>query len=408
MAVSVNWSTKVITIPKADTTLLQSSPTEIREYDLNTFRLELKALEAGEGMPFDDTHRHNPQVTVGGVILARVLEIINGYTITFEDGQYAVNIFGANSNVGDVINVNQVSIRSANSAGLINIDNVLASVRYQGFIYISANGSSGIAVGTNGTPSNPVDNVSDALTLANGAGVQGLRFLDGAWTLTSPLLDFDVVLDAAATLNLGGQNVDGSEFLGGTLTGTMTGTIEASESIIDGVNGFRGRARECGLENTTVLAAGESVLHGCFSVVAGGAAPRIDFVGAGRTCSVRMYSGGLDIINMADASNVGSADFTSGRCTIESSCTAGTLSVSGIVGPLTDNSTGTTVDLAGRIDPAAVSDIWQLLGLDPGAELVIDEPTGDGAPGAGSQAVGSITLTVTRENGGARVRVLRQ
>ena len=106
-------------MPKTDTTLVQASPTEIRELDLNTFRLALKNLEDDEGITYPDTHSHSQPVTVGGVTLARVVEIINGYTVTFEDDQYAVNLVGANSNVGDVVNVNQVSVRSANSAGLV-------------------------------------------------------------------------------------------------------------------------------------------------------------------------------------------------------------------------------------------------------------------------------------------------
>jgi len=47
------------------------------------------------------------------------VEIINGYTITFEDEQYAVTLIGANNNILDVINFNQVSVRPTNSAGLI-------------------------------------------------------------------------------------------------------------------------------------------------------------------------------------------------------------------------------------------------------------------------------------------------
>lgn len=119
MAITIDWGTLVINVPKADTTLIQASP-EIRQLDLNAFRLALKDLEdSEEGMTYPATHNHNPPVTVGGVTLARVLEIINGYTVLFEDGQYAVNLVGANSNVSDVTIVNQVSIRSANSAGLV-------------------------------------------------------------------------------------------------------------------------------------------------------------------------------------------------------------------------------------------------------------------------------------------------
>jgi len=94
----------------------------IYELDLDQFRLDLKALEDDEeGMPFLDTHQHNTEVTLGGITLARVIEFINGYTVTFEDGQYAVNAVGANSNIADVMNVNQVSLRTFNSAGLIQV-----------------------------------------------------------------------------------------------------------------------------------------------------------------------------------------------------------------------------------------------------------------------------------------------
>ena len=47
----------------------------------------LKQLEDdGDGIQLLDTHRHNTQVTLGGVTLARTVEIINGYQIEFEDG----------------------------------------------------------------------------------------------------------------------------------------------------------------------------------------------------------------------------------------------------------------------------------------------------------------------------------
>jgi len=45
MAITVNWPTGVISVPKADMTLVQSTPIEIRELNINTFRLRLKDLE---------------------------------------------------------------------------------------------------------------------------------------------------------------------------------------------------------------------------------------------------------------------------------------------------------------------------------------------------------------------------
>lgn len=155
MAISINWPTKVINVPKADMTLVQSTPFEIRELNLNTFRLTLKNLEDDEkGMPFLRTHNHNTAVSVGGVTLARVVEIINGYTVTFENGTYAVNLVGANSNIGDVVNLNTVSVRAANSAGLTEPD--MAAAVWDALVanHLTA-GTTGKALSDAGSAGNP-------------------------------------------------------------------------------------------------------------------------------------------------------------------------------------------------------------------------------------------------------------
>jgi hypothetical protein len=116
MALSVNWPGKVITVPQADLTLVAPGQYTL---NLNQFRLELRDIEDGEGIPFDITHNHVAPFSFAGITLARVVEIINGYTITFEDGQYSVTLTGANSNVADVVNRNQVSLYTNNTAGLV-------------------------------------------------------------------------------------------------------------------------------------------------------------------------------------------------------------------------------------------------------------------------------------------------
>ena len=118
MAVTIDWLTQVISVPLVDLTQISVSP-DIYQLDVDTFRLALKAIEGSEeGAPFLDTHQHNTEVTVGGVTLARVVEIINGYTVTFENGTYRVNLIGANHNILDVLNYNSVQVASSNSAGL--------------------------------------------------------------------------------------------------------------------------------------------------------------------------------------------------------------------------------------------------------------------------------------------------
>lgn len=117
MAITIDWGVKVINIPKVDLTFISGS---LYELDINSFRLRLKDLEDDEeGMNFPTTHEHNTETILSGTTFARQVNIINGYTVTFEDGQYRVRLSGANSNISDVTNLNQVSILSQNSAGLI-------------------------------------------------------------------------------------------------------------------------------------------------------------------------------------------------------------------------------------------------------------------------------------------------
>lgn len=116
---SINWSTKVISIPRSE---LVSLGNNLYELDINDFRLALKDIEDGEeGSVFPDTHRHNTEVTLSGVTYARTFEIINGYTVSFEDvgSPYIVTCIGGNHNLADVKVLNQVSLIVGNSAGLI-------------------------------------------------------------------------------------------------------------------------------------------------------------------------------------------------------------------------------------------------------------------------------------------------
>lgn len=117
--ISVDWGNRIINVPQSYLSFISGSSYLL---DTNMLRLDLKALEASDaGMPYPDTHRHNTTVTISGVQYARTLEIINGYTVTFEDGLYSVSLTGTNNNILDVNNFNNVSIAANNSAGLVGV-----------------------------------------------------------------------------------------------------------------------------------------------------------------------------------------------------------------------------------------------------------------------------------------------
>lgn len=117
MAISISWTTRVISVPQSYLTSLGGS---LYELDVNQFRKDLKDEEDSDiGMAFPHTHNHNTELVLSGTTYARSFEIINGYTVTFENGSYSVKCTGANHNIADVKTVNSVSLIISNSSGLI-------------------------------------------------------------------------------------------------------------------------------------------------------------------------------------------------------------------------------------------------------------------------------------------------
>jgi len=118
MALSVDWATKIISVPQSDLNFVSGV---IYEHDVDAFQRELSDIEdSEEGMAHPVAHRHNTEVVLAGITYVRSVEIINGYTITYENGNYRVNLTGANNNIIDVLNYNSVQVVPNNSAGAIH------------------------------------------------------------------------------------------------------------------------------------------------------------------------------------------------------------------------------------------------------------------------------------------------
>jgi len=123
VAISIDFATGVITIPQVDLTLISGSlyelPTETK------FRADVNALMDDEiGIVFDDPILHSTEVTIVGTTYARFIEVINGYSITFENLLMTVRLAESNNNLFDVENgilnaSGNVTVVGQNSAGLI-------------------------------------------------------------------------------------------------------------------------------------------------------------------------------------------------------------------------------------------------------------------------------------------------
>ena len=347
MAISIDWPTKVITVNKADMILLQSTPVEIYQLNLNSFHQILRDLEDDvEGMVFDTTHKYIDPISVGGVVLARVVEIINGYTVTFENGTYRVNLTGANTNLADVTNVNNVSVSSSNSAGLQDLSTLLTAA-YNGEVCVDPiNGQSGtvVPIGTRGTP---VNNLADAKLIADKENAHNIRILR---SMTIENVDFSdgyrFITDSPVTEQLTiapSANIRNCDFEFCNLQGTLDGNNIYRQCVLGDITFTSGFVFQCSLNGTIVLEPGALLgALDCFSnTLAGNPSPVIDFNGSGQLL-LRNYAGVIELINHTDDSGDGDVciDMASGRVFVQASCTAGLFPIRGIA-EVTDNSTGT-------------------------------------------------------------------
>jgi len=384
---TVNWArdVKIITVKKGYMSVVQLTPTEIRELNTVTLHADLRDLEDDEiGIVYDFTHNFVGPITVGGVALAQVIEITNGYTITFEENAvagsppcpvpYAVNLSGSNNNVADVTNVNSVSIRSSNSAGLTYSKQVEDSAFNDARIWVNIDtGQAGsqYPIGTTGTPSN---NFNDAVgiiaarTLPNRYHFVGdASITNNSLTISSNPANILGESDTEALLHLGASagspevatfrvNVSSFVFQHCQLDGFATGAATYDHCTFDGFDGFAGDAFQCNLKGTIVLdsVAASVRLLSCYSSVAGTGAPRIDCNNiANLDFSVRDYNGGLIIDNFSDAGGAITIDMNSGHAQLSPTCIAGTIIIRG-TGQLTDNSgPNCTVIFTGLVEGGA-------------------------------------------------------
>ena len=94
------------------------------DLDTNKFRIDVITLLSDQyhiWMP--DAFEHATLATIVGTDLARRIQLINNYSIEFEDGRYSVRLIGSNNNFFDVAGgflvQNSVQVIPGNSAGLV-------------------------------------------------------------------------------------------------------------------------------------------------------------------------------------------------------------------------------------------------------------------------------------------------
>ena len=364
MAISINWGTKVITVPKDDLILTQVSP-EVRELNLDWFRLELKNLEDDpEGMPFPDTHKHTTEVTLSGLTYARIVEIINGYTVEFEDGQYTINCVGANHNLSDVKVANQVSLIINNAAGLITNTAIEFSSFNGGVTVDTASPYSGTSFPI-GTAQRPVNNMVDGLMIADYRGLTTF-FISGDITLddSSDFSQYNFIGESMnkTTITIDSDaDVSDCEFYEATLQGTLDGDCKVKDCRLLNINYISGYIELCVLDGVITLGGGASAYFlDCWAGSNLGNPPEIDLGGSGQTLVMQNFNGYIKWKNKSGIEQA-NATLNAGWIELDSTITAGIINIIG-VGTVDNNSTGTTiVNTDHLVDAHYISEMYKSL-----------------------------------------------
>lgn len=216
-----------------------------------------------------------------------------------------------------------------------------------------------------GTLQQPVNNLTDALAIANERGLSKFFVLEDITIATG---DYSGKIFEAPVIGTGitiqaGANVSACRFENATISGQLDGDAHIHKCIIQTATTYQGGfIEECALIGELVLEGSDPVyLVRCVDADPGSDVPSLNLTNFTGSLSVREYFGGLSIKNKTTSDTV-AIDLVTGRLIVEPTVTAGTIRVRGI-GTLQNNSTGTAVvDSESLISVTSVSAaVWDRL-----------------------------------------------
>lgn len=337
MAISIDWATRIISVPQTFLSALGGSSYQL---DTNAFRIALRDIEDNvDGIVFPPTHNHNTKVLLGGIEYARILEMINGYTITFENvgSPYRVFLVGSNNNILDVTNLNNVSVAPNNSAGLVQMQEIEFNEYKDGIYLDTLNGSPGTLHPT-GTLRKPSSNLTDVMTIATVRGVGVIRVIGDAVIDSDGDYSDMVFIGESHEKSLltisSAANVQRAEFYSSEVAGILDGDALLYDCLISDLEYVNGEIKECVLKPPGVMELGGSdhaIIARCVTDCTEGGEPyTVDMGGSGQTLAVRDLSGAVKLTNKTGVEEC-SLIMAGGQVTLDlDNLTGGIVKISGV------------------------------------------------------------------------------
>jgi len=332
MAITVDYSQTpwLITIPKSDLTLDIGVRYTIAVDKF--WELLREYADGAESAPFPIIYSRIP-ATSSTPSITDVNELY--YAAQFEDGAYAVDIIGGNTNFRVVEKKNQVSVGTNNTTGFIN-PTFLEFSTFGGGVHVDSDSIYSGAIYPIGTQTQKVNNLDDALTIAQVRGFNKFNIHgDIVFKTTTPLNDliFEGQGQSLSNFNiLSAANVYNSSFISASITGILDGESFLKHCIIEELQYVSGIVEDCILNPGTITLGGNELAQflECESGVPGTGTPVIDCGGSGQSLAMRNYDGGVKLINKTGVESI-SIDLNAGQVKIDmDTVTNGTIVIRGV------------------------------------------------------------------------------
>jgi hypothetical protein len=241
----------------------------------------------------------------------------------------------------------------------------MAYTVYDGMIHIdTVNGVAGSDVGVHGTPTNPVNNIDDALTLS------GLLNIDELKTIPYDTITLDQTMEnwtfhGSGIIELNSQNITGTTFIDNHIQGIGTGDhIHFINCEVRTCSLGPFRMVNCSLSGAvTLLTIGNYTLMNCATSIPtagtlGGITPEFIFGTGAYYLGLRNYSGAARVTGMTADCRL--AFEGNGFLKISSNCTGGTIAIRGnvtILDEVVGGFQGTIVDDARWSEEQTISHV---------------------------------------------------
>lgn len=358
MAYSVNWITRVITIPVSDMTLISGT-----EYDITAtdFQSEVRRLEWDFGSLWADQILHwSDSKTLLGTTYAPFVEVINGYTVAFDVAASRVNLRGGNMNLASsaVLVNNGVLVIPNNSAGNTVSNFSQLSLDYKTVYLDPINGVDGSKHPAGTTRKLAVKTYSAAYDLSELYSQESITITGGTdetfatvTVLATESVEGKHIIgdNRSAEIYLQGCDTSQSSFENMRVHGDFSGEAEISgdctfsSTVTDPVvNNFKGKVKDSfinGVLQIDATATKTVWFLRNYSNQEGIKRPTIDWNGAAANPFIREHNGSFLLKNYTDANTDGSINMRYGIVFLDATCTGGVISIDG-VGRLVDEATG--------------------------------------------------------------------